>query len=187
MDFSLEPIKLPTVFSAVFKRAKEKWVVDTRANRHACCNWNLFESIDVIQRLPEVITARGIVIASGIGTVRLKGNRNDLVLTDVLYMPSFLVNLFSGGILYNSGSRICGKTSTLRDRLDKVIYEIDISADGLFLKTGTSPPSVFYTNQRLWHQRFGHLGAQNVQKTASMTEGMDLEKDQLDEEEQCYT
>src|SRR3984957_2934310 len=186
MDFSLEPIKLPTVFSAVFKRAKEKWVVDTRANRHACCNWNLFESMDVIQRLPKVITAGGIVIASGIGTVRLKGNGNDLVLTDVLYMLSFPVNLFLGVILYNSGSRICGKTSTLRDRLNKIIYEIDISADGLFLKTGIGSPLVFYTNQRLWHWRFGHLGAQNVRKTASMTKGMDLEKDQL-EEEQCYT
>src|ERR1700722_14235382 len=113
MDFSLKPIRLPTVFSAVFKRAKEKWVVDTRANWHACCNWNLFELIDVIQRLPEVITAGGIVTASGIGTVRLKGNRKDLVLTDVLYMPSFPINLFSGVILYNSGGRICGKTSTL--------------------------------------------------------------------------
>ena len=71
MDFSLELIRLPTVFSAVFKKAKEKWVADTRANRHACCNWNLFESIDVIQRLPKVMTARGIVIALGIRTVRL--------------------------------------------------------------------------------------------------------------------
>src|ERR1700722_4165395 len=136
IDFSLEPIRLPTVFSAVFKKAKKKWVVNTRANWHACCNWNLFESINVIQQLPEVITAKGIVIASGIRTVRLKGNKNDLMLTDVLYILFFLVNLFSGVILYNLGSRICRKTSTLRDRLDEIIYEIDISADRLFLKTG---------------------------------------------------
>ena len=69
--------------------------------------------MDVIQRLPEVMIAGEIVIASGIRTVRLKGNGKDLVLTDVLYMPSFLVNLFLGVILYNLGSRICGKTSTL--------------------------------------------------------------------------
>jgi len=84
------------------------------------------------------MTAGGIVLASGVGTVRLKipDKDEDLILTDVLYMPSFPVNLFSGVILYCSEGRICGKTSTLRDKQDEVICRVDISTAGLFLKAG---------------------------------------------------
>ena len=158
--------------------------------------------IDLVQHLPKVLTTRGIVLALGIGTVRLKilGNENDLVLTDVLYMPSFPVNLFSGVILYTSGGNICGKTSTLRDCQDKVICNIDISAAGLFLKAGSfytafSPAAHFVSqdeikaNRRLWHRRFGHLGHYNVQKTASITKGMPKANHfQLEEKNPlCYT
>ena len=84
------------------------------------------------------MTAGGIVLASGVGTVRLKipDKDEDLILTDVLYMPSFPVNLFSGVILYCSEGRICGKTSMLRDKQDEVICRVDISTAGLFLKAG---------------------------------------------------
>jgi hypothetical protein len=180
---SVGPARLPTAYTIAFKlRAVGRWVVDTGANRHACNDRSLFESMDPIQRLPEVITAGGIVLPSGVGTVRLKipGNEKSLVLTDVLYMPSFPVNLFSGVILYTSGGSICGKTSTLKDRLDEVICKIDISAEGLFLEAGSfytafSRPTIFYASQdeqRLWHRRLSHLGYQNVRKTASMTKGM---------------
>src|SRR5579871_4462488 len=132
------------------------------------------------------MTAGGTVLASGVGMVRLKipNKDEDLVLTDVLYMLLFLVNLFLGVILYCSEGRICGKTSTLRDKQDEVICGVDISADGLFLKAGTfyeglnrfaafhvNPINVG-VNRRLWHRRLGHLGHRNVQKTASMTKGM---------------
>ena len=77
-------------------------------------------------------------MGEGVGMVRLKipDKDEDLVLTDVLYMPSFPVNLFSGVILYCSEGRICGKTSTLRDKQDEVICGVDISEEGLFLKAG---------------------------------------------------
>ena len=95
--------------------------------------------METLQRLPEVMTAGGVVLASGVGTVRLRlPSGSDLVLTDVLYMPTFPVNLFSGVILYTLGGTICGKTSTLRNRLNEVIGEIDISAEGIFLKASSS-------------------------------------------------
>jgi hypothetical protein len=184
---NLELARLPIAYSIASKKnAAGRWIVDTGANRHACCDRSLFESMDPIQRLPEVITAGGIVLASGVGTVRLKtpGKENDLVLTDVLYMPTFPVNLFSGVLLYTSGGNICGKTSILRDYKNEVICDIDISTAGLFLKAGCfytafSPVTAYLvsqeevkTNQRLWHRRLGHLGHRNVQKTASMTTGM---------------
>jgi hypothetical protein len=108
--------------------------VNTGANRHACYNQSLFESIETLQCLPKVITARGVAFALGIRTLRLRllGTGNDLVLTDVPYVPTFLVNLFSKVILYTLDGTICGKTSTIRDKLNEVICEIDISAEGLF-------------------------------------------------------
>ena len=95
--------------------------------------------MDLVQHLPKVLTTREIVLASKIGTIRLKilGNENGLVLTNVLYIPTFLVNLFSRVILYTSSRSICGKTSTLRDYGNKVICGIDISIAGLFLKASS--------------------------------------------------
>jgi hypothetical protein len=55
-------------------------------NRHAYCNRSLFELIDTLQYLLKVITARGVVLALGVKTIRLRlliGN--NLILTDVLY------------------------------------------------------------------------------------------------------
>jgi hypothetical protein len=129
--------------------------------------------MDTLQRLPKVMTARGVVLASSVRTVRLRllGTGNDLVLTDVLYMPTFLVNLFFGVILYTLGGTICGKTSTLRNRLNEVLCEIDILAEGIFLKSNSSLPylTVLYVGEdelrakeRLLHRRLCHLGHNNV-------------------------
>jgi hypothetical protein len=83
--------------------------------------------METLQQLPKVIIARGVVLALGVRIVRLRLlNGSDLVLTDVLYMPTFLVNLFSRVILYTLGGTIYGKTFILRNRLKKVISDIDI-------------------------------------------------------------
>jgi hypothetical protein len=141
------------------------------------------------------MTARGVVLASGVGTVRLRlPNGSDLVLTDVLYMPTFLVNLFSSVILYTLGGTICGKTSTLRNKLNEVISEIDISAEGIFLKTSSSHLTALYVSEdelrakeRLMHQRLCHLGYENVRKTLSITRGIKLNFDKIPPGRPCYT
>jgi hypothetical protein len=141
------------------------------------------------------MTAGGIVLASGVGTVRLRLlSRSDLVLTDVLYMPSFPVNLFSRVMLYTSGGTICRKTSTLKDRLNRVLCEIDISAEGIFLKASSSHPTALYigedelrAKERLLHRRLCHLGYDNVRRTISMTKGVKLNFDKIPPNRPCYT
>jgi hypothetical protein len=137
-------------------------------------------------------------MASGVGTVRLRvpGNGSDLVLTDVLYVPTFPVNLFSRVMLYTSGGTICGKTSTLRDRLNEVICEIDISVEGIFLKASSSHPTALYVDEdelrakeKLMHRRLCHLGYENVRKTVSLTKGVKLNFSRIPPESKhpCYT
>ena len=180
--------RIPTAYTTAFRnRAKGKWVVDTGANRHACYDRSLFESMEALQRLPEVMTARGVVLALSVRTVKLRlPSRSDLVLTDVLYILDFFVNLFSGVILYTLGSTIYGKTSTLRNRLNKVIDEINISVKGIFLKISSSCLTALYVGkdelrakERLLHQRLCHLGHDNVRRTISMTKGVKLDFDKL--------
>jgi hypothetical protein len=154
--------------------------------------------METLQRLPKVITARGVVLALGVRTVRLRllGTRNDLVLTDILYMPTFPVNLVSKVILYTLGGTICGKNSTLRDRLNKVIYKIEILAEGIFLKASSSYPAAFYVGEdelrvkeRLLHRRLCHLGYKNVRRTVSITKGVKLNFDKIPPKSRrlCYT
>ena len=151
--------------------------------------------METLQRLPKVMTARGVVLASGVGTVRLRlPSGSDLILTDVLYMPSFPVNLFSRVMLYTSSGTIYGKTSTLKDRLNRVLYKIDISAEGIFLKASSSHPTALYVGEdelsakeRLIHRRLCHLGHDNVRRTVSMTKGVKLDFDKLPPKRPCYT
>jgi hypothetical protein len=109
-------------------------------------------------------------------------------------MLDFLVNLFSRVILYTLSGTICGKTSTLRNRLNEVIGEIDISVEGIFLKTSSSCPTALYVGEdelrakeRLLHRRLCHLGHDNVRRTISMTKGVKLDFDKLPPRRPCYT
>ena len=143
--------------------------------------------METLQHLPKVMTAKGVVLALGVRIVRLRlPSRSDLVLTDVLYMPSFPMNLFSRVMLYTSSSIIYRKTSTLKDRLNRVLYEIDILAEGIFLKASSSHPTALYVGEdelrakeRLIHRRLCHLGHNNVRRTISMTKGVKLDFDKL--------
>ena len=148
-------------------------------NQEAFCTFTESKSLKLIE------TASGTIKPQGIGRVKLivrktTGERTTLELKNVLYIPGLPVNLFSGSIITKYGAYYCGRTTTIRRSKD----DFEIAAIQL---AGTSPFLKSYeSNQRLalhtsskptievWHRRLGHLGYENVIKTASNTTGIDL-------------
>ena len=122
------------------------WVVDTGASRHTCNDLDLFDTIDLSPGQPPVLTAAGPVAPIGCGTVKLdvsvpSGTRQ-LIIRNVLYMPTFPCNLFSALQLMLNGGRICTKHMAIFDTKQTLISRISISQEGLKLRLTRSghPP-----------------------------------------------
>lgn len=88
-----------------------RWTVDTGADRHICKDLELFDTLLQHGSLPMIGTANGPTQLLSLGTLTLhcklrSGKTRKLKLTDVLYLPSCPLNLFSGRKLYNQGGYI---------------------------------------------------------------------------------
>ena len=108
------------------------------------------------------------------------GGNSRTKLKNVLYVPSLPVNLFSGSIITKHGAYYCGRTMTIRKAGDDTeIAAIKLNDSTPFLRTHSENSSLALhaTNKpttETWHRRLGHLGYDNVLKTALQTTGIKL-------------
>ena len=177
------------------------WVIDTGASKHTCNDIDRFETIDLSPGLPSVLTAAGPIAPIGCGTVKLDvsvptGTRQ-LIIRNVLFMPTFPCNLFSALELLLKGGRICTKTMAIFDAKDALISKISVSQEGLKLRLAESGhPShiALLANTRpralpirLWHLRMGHRSIQDIRKTALAVRGMKLDDPDPTSDLQCHS
>jgi transposase InsO family protein len=170
------------------------WLFDTGASNHICNNVNLFTRYESNNKniLPCITTANGIVSPSGKGEVTLRvskkdGSSHSVVLKDVIHLPTSPINLFSGTAITNYALYYCGKTNTIRyNNNDEEGLALTRSHNLLYIKLSTERlerqqhqqafPAVIKPTMNVWHRRLGHLGYENVKKTATMTTGMELDE-----------
>jgi hypothetical protein len=173
---------------------KNRWLVDTGAYWHMTHDRALFQTYTKSNTLPEFETAGKMVRPIGIGTVVIhtensSGQTVPLTLSNVYHLPTLPINLFSGTYIRERGAYVCGKTDTIR-RIDDdyEIATIDVVARHLFLrqKDDIIMPVIHpKVTARTWHRRLGHVSPANVKKTASITEGMVLDKKDNSLDEIC--
>ncbi len=94
-------------------------------------------------------------------------------------MPWLPVNLFSGTVIRDSKAYICGKTNTVHTANDLEIATIDKANHMLFLRLKDATPISMPALEtkisiRTLHRRLGHLGLENIKKTAAITDGITL-------------
>ena len=162
------------------------WLYDTGANRHMSHDRNLFVTYKEERSQDPIKTAGGTVYAIGKGTIQLtllkrNGSEVNMTLLNVYHLPSLTYNLFSGTMIRKRGIYFCGKTNTLRLRSDDIeLAAIKEQGDKLLLMVKEVSINVVLTNTvkrislETWHCRLGHLGYDNVKKTAKITIGMDI-------------
>ena len=122
-----------------------------------------------------------------------KGEIGPLRLRETYHLLSLLVNLFSRTFIRHSNAYICRKTNTIRlHNPNEEIATIDIINENLFVQQlqqlymPTTTISRVYLSLleliKLWHQRLGHLGFENVKKIATMTMGMEIKGQEIPED-----
>ncbi len=112
------------------------------------------------------------------------------------YLPSLLINLFSGTYIRELGFYVCGKTDAIRTfDLDHEIASIDVVGRHLFLRqkhlhSPSNSPIISAPAKRSkrgkkldihrWHRRLGHPSLKTVKQTSNITEGIDLDSGEED-------
>jgi hypothetical protein len=182
-----EAIALIAAFVTNGPSKSQEWILDSGATHHMCHSRKLFESYVPNESSERAIeTAGGMVRAEGFGTVRLNlitsaGMQKEVVLNDVYYLPELPVNLFSSNRIRQKGYYIDGLAQTLRNRLNREeLCAFDETGTFIQIKTAKPAVQIFTASSRrqelrpieLWHRRFGHLGPENVLRTAAMTTGV---------------
>ncbi|KAI1006113.1 hypothetical protein K3495_g2111 [Podosphaera aphanis] len=169
------PVSLQSSF--VSSTNSLRWIVDTGADRHICKDIELFDSLLHQDSLPMIRTANGPTRPLGSRTVTLNcklssGKTRKVYLTDVSYLPSCPLNLFSGRKLYDHGGYI-GNQGSVFDSNNLEIATVDSN-----LLINEEPrqfafPAALHQARptlTLWQRRLGHLGLKNVKITEKITQ-----------------
>ncbi len=165
-----------------------KWIIDSGASCHMCCDSELFDKLEDLKHPIDVsigdgrtlkATGRGIIFVN----MKLPNKKwNECRLLDVLYVPKLSYNLLS-----ISKATELGNTTDFNEKGCQIY-----NAKGKLIAEGSKIGSLYYlncsmgnvkvnvanrkTNENIWHRRFGHLGIQNLQRLArsKMVRGFDF-------------
>jgi hypothetical protein len=162
---------------------RHRTLFDTGADQHfSVCldNYNEYKSKIMNYTID---TANGKVKPQGTGTRSIQCSTGlDLTLNNVLYLPGCSINIFGA-------RQYIGRGELRLESTPKGTLVVDDEGDGLFyideqcyiieqethcFPAITTKPKG--TSIRLWHRRLGHLGFDNVRKTAKLTYGIKLRK-----------
>ena len=174
----------------------EKWILDSGATCHICCNQQLFDELEVKSSQDVTLGDSRVIKSAGSGTVKVKltqrdGSYRDCTLHDVLYVPDLSFNLLS-----IAKATEYGKVLTFNESTCNIISEGDV------VGSATKNGNLYYldcssfkqrvntaktrTGVNVWHQRYGHLGISSLKKFAKdeLVSGMSS-GDLSDEVELC--
>ena len=177
-----------------------KWIIDSGASCHMCCDSGLFDKFEVLTHQIDVSVGDGRSLkATGRGIISLNMKLSDdklnkCRLLDVLYVPKLSYNLLSVSKVTD-----LGKTTDFNEKGCKIY-----TAKGKLIAEGSKIGSLYYynylpcnmkvnvanrkTKENIWHCRFGHLGMQNLQRLArnKLVSGFDFDASkQIDYCEAC--
>ena len=177
------------VLSASTNRTNS-WIVDSGATCHMCNDHEMFSDFCPLRQPLEVALGDGHLLeAIGRGVVSMKtklpdGKVKKCKLHDVLCVPALSYNLLSvskvteAGKVTNftdAGCQIvdsCQKVVAVAVRVGSLYY-----LECLDSRQQVHTASVEETKETIWHRRFGHLSAQNLQKLRrdQMVSGFDFD------------
>lgn len=157
-----------------------RWVLDTGASRHITNNGSILRDPRPLPK-PIIITFGngGTGKATTTGEVLLRTEDALFCLTDVLFIPEATENLLSVRYSTQHGLefKFC-KDRCVIDRDGHTVASAPCLGDEVYYLTGRSPQAKALTahqikeSPQLWHQRFGHLGYDNLARLTTMAIGI---------------
>ena len=161
-----------------------RWVLDTGASRHMTSNRSILLNMrPVTEDITITFGNGGTGKASAIGEVMLCTSEATFRLTDVLYIPEAMENLISvrhatkrgldfkfranGCEISLNGSKVAVAPST-----GDAIYYLTGWSEGTTAEANPAMVSRPKETPQLWHERFGHLGYDNLARLPGMVTGL---------------
>ena len=151
-----------------------KWIVDSGATCHMCCNEKLFSELQSLEKPTDVRDGHTLQ-ASGEGIVLLRmnlpnGSSRKCCRLNVLFVPSLKYNLLrvskatergKAAKFDHDGCRSFDEKGQViaKAQLCGSLYHLDCRADEKVAITQQSSEQT-----TLWHRRFGHLAGQGSHK-----------------------
>ena len=170
-------------------RASHQWIVDSGATVNCINDLSFFECIYQDHPTVKIVVANGkTVSATAVGAVRLyltddRGRIHDFLLHNVVYSEHFSHNLLSVREMWKQHSLECtfGSRNYFRStKGDRYSFSYDReyaipqsrSALSVSVKRGYATNTVSQAlDPEIIHARFGHIGAQRLQKTPRRSTG----------------
>ena len=161
------------------------WIVDSGATCHICNNEEMFTNLVPMKKPQTIILGDGRQLeANSQRTVKLQlmlQDEKQLIIADVLFVPSLTYNLLSVSKLTETGNRMTFSEDQcmLKDSKERVLAIAYRNGNLYHLNNTTISKNEAHlaasnaSNAKLWHRRFGHLSEGNLAKLSrqSMVEG----------------
>ena len=182
--------------------ASEQWLMDTGATHHMTPNRQWFRNYDAFTTPIKIeMGDKGIIFAQGKGDIdvnlKVHGEAKTGTFTDVLYVPDLHKNLFSVSKATSQGLtlHLHEHGDTLSNRNNKPAMTATRQANLYLINGRTDPPLIAQqaniatdtNNFRLWHERLGHIGMENLNRMISnhSVEGLPVTKGEIRFCEDC--
>ena len=160
------------------------WIIDSGATHHMCYEKGVFTLLTPLDVPKRIILGNGHVTqATHVGCVKLELQTGRTTrtgeLTNVLFTPEVTKNLFSVSSCIQAGNHVTFSTNEVKiyNGRGDIVAQGSLS-HGLWnlavCNEGKAYTAEANSSVKLWHQRFGHLGINNLKKVHKLVQGMDL-------------
>ena len=163
------------------------WHLDSGATRHICAYKSLFyrlEPCDVTLSWGKA----GSIKVSWMGDIKVKfsSTKQEVTISNCLYAPELGINLLSQGQLINKGVTIlataAGCTLSLKDTtIATGVYKNNLTLFYTYQEE-TAMPAL---ENRVWHERMGHIGYNALKALPEATIGVPPLKEPLEKSKDC--
>ncbi|CAK1587338.1 unnamed protein product [Parnassius mnemosyne] len=171
-----------TSYAAVFIASSEysdDWYVDSGASVHMTKHNNLFieETTPHIKNIKVANNKTLSVLSSGKISLSVydgRGQQNDILFTNVLYVPELATNLLSVSQIINNGGQVKLNKSgcVILNRKNDIVATASLINNMYRLNVPggyTCISDIIEQDTYLWHQRMGHLNFQSMKKLTENT------------------
>ncbi|KAJ9556888.1 LOW QUALITY PROTEIN: hypothetical protein OSB04_011502 [Centaurea solstitialis] len=182
-NLTLSPNQFISVVETHMVTNLEDWWVDTGATRHICNSRSLFDTYQEVKEKNQCSWEMLLPQQSKEGEDHVDFGK-DLILTDVLHVPSLTKNLIYGPILSKKGFKIVFESDKfvitkggayvgkgylheglLKLYVNNSVNIVDAAIVNNENKAGTSTASMYIMDPTfLWHSRLGHVNFRSLQR-----------------------
>ena len=181
---------------------KDKWILDSGATSHMCNDQNLFSEFKANDNVIITLGDGSEIKSTGVGKVTLKCDEEICMLKNVICVPGLAHNLVSVGKIIQNGGAVSFSESE-----GTIFHDGEFFAEAKYDSHDkqfvlnckpcmTNDDSIFAAadhdvsavgKEDLWHCRFGHLGADNLNKLSQkdMVTNFDFDKQKFNFCEFC--